>query len=60
MDEADSELARVARRMDVHRLAVEEDLSRRRLVDAGEDPHQRRLAGAVLADERIHLPPGTR
>ena len=37
------------------RLAAQEDLAGVRLVDAGQDAHQRRLAGAVLADQAHHL-----
>ena len=36
-------------------LSADEDLARIRLVDAAQDLHQRRLAGAVLADEADHL-----
>ena len=38
-------------------LAVDEDLARVRLVQAGQDVHQRRLAGAVLAQQAEHLAP---
>ena len=44
---------RRSRRRD--RLAAEQDLAGIGLVDAGEDAHQRRLAGAVLADQPDHL-----
>jgi hypothetical protein len=37
--------------VDLDRLAVEEDLPLVGLVDAGEGLDQRRLAGAVVADE---------
>ena len=37
------------------RLAVEQDLARVGLVEPVEDVHQRRLAGAVLAEQRVHL-----
>ena len=37
----------------LHRLAVEQDLALRRLLDAGDDLHQRRFAGAVLADQHV-------
>ena len=36
-------------------LAIEEDAAARRLQMAGQDPHQRRLAGAVLADDGVDL-----
>ncbi len=35
---------------------VDEQLALVGLDDAGEDLHERRLAGAVLADERVHRP----
>ena len=37
------------------RLAVERDRAGVRLVDAGEHLEQRRLAGAVLPHQRVHL-----
>ena len=39
----------------VTRLAVDQDLALVRLVEPVEDVHQRRLAGAVLAEQRVHL-----
>ena len=36
-------------------LAVDDDLALVGLVEAVEDVHQRRLAGAVLAEQRMHL-----
>ena len=36
-------------------FAVEQDLALVRPVEAVEDVHQRRLAGAVLAEQRVHL-----
>jgi hypothetical protein len=39
---------------DPPRLAFDEDVARVWLDDAGEDLDQSRLAGAVLADERVH------
>ena len=53
-DHADA--VRRPRRPDVakdDRLAVEQDAPERRLLDAGDDLHQRRLAGAVLADQHV-------
>ena len=44
----------VARGRKAGRLAVEPQLARCRLLYAREDIHQRRLAGAVFADERAH------
>ena len=39
----------------VDRLAVEEDLALVGPVEAGEDVRERALAGAVLAEQRVHL-----
>ena len=55
VDDLDPELRRVLRPVDVDRLAVEEDLAGVHRVDAGDALDQRRLAGAVVADERHHL-----
>ncbi len=52
---ADPGVERVARRGERDRLAVEEDLALVRPVEAGEDVRERRLAGAVLAEQRVHL-----
>ena len=46
---------RVAGRVKVHRSAGEKDLAFVRPVEAGEDVGQRRLAGAVLSQEGVHL-----
>ena len=43
------------RAADRDRLAGEQDLAAVRLVDAGHDLDQRRLAGAVLAEEGVDL-----
>ncbi len=51
--DADAARHRVARRGERHLLAVEQDPAVRRLLDAGDDLHQRRLAGAVLADQHV-------
>jgi hypothetical protein len=51
----DSQHLRMARRSDRHRLAAQQDVASVRLHHAGEDIGQRRFAGAVLADERVHL-----
>ena len=53
----DPGLDRVPRRAEADRLPVQEDLARVVLVEPVEDVHQRRLAGAVLAEERVHLAP---
>ena len=55
VDDLDPELRRVLRAVDRDRLAVEEDLAAVGVVDAGDALDQRRLAGAVVADERHHL-----
>src|SRR5207248_3732862 len=54
----DSRLERVARRMEMHLPAVDEDLAVVRPVEAGEDVRERALAGAVLAEQSVHLPGG--
>jgi hypothetical protein len=55
VDDADAQLLRVLGRGRLVRLATEEELALVGLVDAGQQLHQRRLAGAVLADQREHL-----
>ena len=52
---ADPALDRVLRRAEGDALAVEEDLALVGLREPVEDVHQRRLAGAVLAEQRVHL-----
>ena len=39
----------------LHRRAIEQQLAGRRLLDAGQDLHERGLAGAVLADQRVDV-----
>ena len=51
----DAVFRRVARAPEAHRRAVDQDLALGRLVDAGEDLDQRRLAGAVVAEEAMDL-----
>ena len=46
---------RVARRLDPHRLTAQPDLALVGLVQPVEDVHQGRLAGAVLAEQRVDL-----
>jgi hypothetical protein len=53
VDDSDPVRARVLRRVDANRLAVELDLAGVGRHDPGEDLHQRRLAGAVLADDGV-------
>ena len=55
VDDLDPELGGVLRAVDVHRLAVDDDLAAVRRVRAGDALDQGRLAGAVVADERHHL-----
>ena len=55
---ADPRVERVARRVEVHLPAVEEDLALVRPVEAGEDVRERALAGAVLAEQCVHLAGG--
>src|SRR5690606_23389412 len=54
-DHADALAAGVPRAGDPHRCAVHEVLPRVRLLHPGENLDQRRLAGAVLAEEGVHL-----
>ena len=53
---ADARVERVARRVEASLLAVQLDLAVVRTVEAGEDVRERRLPGAVLPEERVHLP----
>ena len=55
-DHADAEAARRGRIGDRHRRPLPADFARGRLQRAVEDLHQRRLAGAVLAEEGVDLP----
>ncbi len=57
-DHADAGRDGVARGVDTDACAVDLDASRIRAGEPVEDAHQRRLAGAVLAEERVHLTPG--
>ena len=57
VDHPDPVLDGVLRRVHRDRLALDEDLALVRPVQAVDDVHERRLAGAVLAEERVHLPP---
>ena len=50
---ADAVADRLARATDAHGFAVDADLAGVGLVEAVEDRHQRRLAGAVLADDAV-------
>ena len=55
VDHADPQVDRIARRAHRDRLPVDPDLALVRLVETVEDVHQRRLAGAVLAEQGVHL-----
>ena len=55
VDHADPQVDRVARRAHLDRLAVDQDLALVRPVEAVEDVHQRRLPGAVLAEQGVNL-----
>ena len=55
VDDLDPEAGRVLRAVDVHLAALEEDLPAVVGMRAGDALDQRRLAGAVVADERHHL-----
>jgi hypothetical protein len=57
VDHADSRVDGGVRRVDLERLALEKDLPRVGLVEAVEDAHERRLPGAVLAEQGVHLAP---
>ena len=54
----DARVERVARRVEVDAAAVQRDLALVRPVEAGEDVRERALAGAVLAEQRVHLADG--
>ena len=53
MHHADAVADRLARGADADRLAVDADLAGVGFVEAVEDRHQRRFAGAVLADDAV-------
>jgi hypothetical protein len=55
VDGGDPQRLGVARVMDVHRLVVEADGPGVRLIDPGDDLDEGGLAGAVLADQGVHL-----
>src|SRR5690606_26298792 len=55
VDHADAGGDRLDRRSKADLPSVDEDASPVRLVDAGQDVHQRRLAGAVLAQKSMNL-----
>ena len=55
VDDLDPEAAGVLRPVDLDLTALEDDLAAVRRVRSGDALDQRRLAGAVVADERHHL-----
>src|SRR5206468_1700079 len=55
VDDVDAEVHRPLGGIDHDGLAVENNLAAVRLLGAGQDLHERRLAGAVLADEGVDL-----
>ena len=55
MDHRDAVLQRVERRSQTDFLALESEGAGVRLVDAGDDLHQRRFARAVLAHQRVDV-----
>jgi hypothetical protein len=58
IDDGNADLLGVVWVVDVQRLAAEKEFAAVHRVDAGEDLHQRRLAGAVLADQPENLAGG--
>lgn len=58
VDHCDTSAHSVPGRADVGGPAVDFDRTGVRPVDAGQDVHQRGLAGAVLAGQHQHLPGG--
>ena len=55
VDDANAERQRVARAVDVDRLAAHADLAAVLAIRAAENLHQRGLAGAVLAEQHVHF-----
>src|SRR5689334_17975723 len=56
VDHADTECDRVVRRLDVARLAVDDDLAAVGGVETVSDTHRRRLTRAILADDGMDRP----
>ena len=52
---ADARVDRVPRRVEVHGLAVQVDVTVVRPVEPGQDVGERRLARAVLSEQGVHL-----
>src|SRR5262249_10131379 len=55
VNEADAMLQRLANVLEMHRPTIEKSLAPVRLVNTGEDLHERRFAGAVSPQNRQHL-----
>ena len=55
IDQADPRRARIGRFADHRPLTVDPDLASVRLIDAGQNLHQRALAGPVLTHQRMNL-----
>ena len=55
IDRADAECLRITRRIERDRTAIDENLAGIARARAAEHPHQRRLAGAVLAEQHVHF-----
>jgi hypothetical protein len=58
MDHRDTGIDGIARRVEFDRLSEQGDLTLVRPVEAGEDVREGRLAGAVLAEQRVNLAGG--
>src|SRR5262249_10868781 len=56
MNHRNAKLARLSRRFDSSEHAVDEDIAGIVGVQAGENPHQRGLSGAVFSYESVYLP----
>ncbi len=54
-DDGDAQAAGVGGRSQMHGRAVDEDLARIRLMRPAQDPDERGLAGAVLAQQEMHF-----
>jgi hypothetical protein len=55
MSMTDPALDRLLRRRDPNGLPLDRDFTLVRVVEPVEDAHERRLPGAVLAEQRVHL-----
>ncbi len=55
VDHLDADVAALVRVAEVGRLAGDQDIAGVALIGAGQDLHQRRLAGRVVADEAEDL-----